>query len=221
MEKLIKVGHLKEYVRITNEQREKTLEISIQALTSLIAPRAIINYIHRGPIDDKHSSRQQRRRLLRATFVKEWINSVQHIFVKGSVHLVDNIITFLPIDVNHVLQPHENSLILALRVGGFDMRRILIDPDSLVDLLKMLAYRQMGYSSFALKNPRCLLFKFNGATTTSLGDIVFHVQADSVTLSVQFSVINDLSTYNDIIWRAWLHKMKVIPLRTIKWWVTS
>ena len=115
------------------------------------------------------------------------------------MHLVDNIITFLPIDVNHVLQPHENSLILALRVGGFDMRRILIDPDSLVDLLKMLAYRQMGYSSFALKNPRCLLFKFNGATTTSLGDIVFHVQADSVTLSVQFSVINDLSPYNDII----------------------
>ncbi|KAL6334630.1 hypothetical protein AAG906_019488 [Vitis piasezkii] len=60
-------------------------------------------------------------------------------------------------------------------------------------------FRQMGYSSFALKNPRCLLSKFNGATTTSLDDIVFHVQADSVTLSVQFSVINDLSPYNDII----------------------
>ena len=77
MEKLIKVRHLKQYICITNGQREMTLEAVIQALVSLTTPRVVINYIHGGPIDDKHNSRWQRQRLLHATFVKEHINFVQ------------------------------------------------------------------------------------------------------------------------------------------------
>lgn len=75
----------------------------------------------------------------------------------------------------------------------------------------MSAYRQMGYSPSTLENPRRLLSGFNGATTTSQGDVVLPVQAGSVTLSMQFSVVDDLSPYNAIMGRAWLYKMKVIP----------
>ena len=53
-----------------------TLEAVIQALVSLTTPRVVINYIHRGPIDDKHNSRWQRQRLLHAAFAKEQINFV-------------------------------------------------------------------------------------------------------------------------------------------------
>lgn len=74
----------------------------------------------------------------------------------------------------------------------------------------MLAYKQMAYSPFALENPRRLLFGFNRATTTSLGDVVLLVQAGPVTMSVQSSVVNDLSPYNTIMERVWLHKMKFI-----------
>ena len=56
----------------------------------------------------------------------------------------------------------------------------------------------MGYSPSALKNPGRLLFGFNEATTTSLGDIVLLVQAGLVTLNVQFSMVDDLSPYNEI-----------------------
>ena len=75
----------------------------------------------------------------------------------------------------------------------------------------MSAYRQMGYSPFTLENPRRLLSRFNGATTTSLGDVVLLVQVDPIILSVWVLVVDDLSPYNDIIGRVWLHKMKVIP----------
>ena len=37
------------------------------------------------------------------------------------------------------------------------------------------------------------------------------VQADPVTLNVQFSVVEDLSPFNAILGRTWLHYMKVIP----------
>ena len=53
--------------------------------------------------------------------------------------------------------------------------------------------------------------KFNGATTTFQGDVVLPVQADPVTLSIQFLVVKDLSPFNAIMGHAWLHRMKVVP----------
>ncbi|KAL6340327.1 hypothetical protein AAG906_040764 [Vitis piasezkii] len=87
-----------------------------------------------------------------------------------------------------VLQQHEDALILILGVDGFDVQIILVDPANLGRLL----------------------FGFNEATITFLGDVVLSIQADLVTLSMQFSMVDDLSSYNAIIGRAWLHKMKVI-----------
>ena len=75
----------------------------------------------------------------------------------------------------------------------------------------MSAYRQMSYSSSILENPGRLLSKFNGATTTSLGNVVLPIQANLVTLIVRFSMVNDFSQYNAIMGHAWIHKMKVIP----------
>ena len=46
---------------------------------------------------------------------------------------------------------------------------------------------------------------------TSLGDVVLLVQAGPITLNVRFSVVEDLSPFNAIMGREWLHSMKVIP----------
>ncbi|RVW24151.1 hypothetical protein CK203_087031 [Vitis vinifera] len=110
-----------------------------------------------------------------------------------------------------VLQLYEDALILTFGVGGFDVRRILVNLGSSVNLLQMSTYKQMDYFSSTLENPGRLLFEFNGATTTSLGNVVLPIQANLVTLNVWFSVVDDLSSYNAIMERAWLHKMKLIP----------
>ena len=75
----------------------------------------------------------------------------------------------------------------------------------------MSAYKQMGYLPSALENPGFFLSRFNGATTTFLGDVVLPVQAGPVTLNIQFSMVDDLSLYNAIMGCAWIHRMKVIP----------
>ena len=118
------------------------------------------------------------------------------------MHPVDYTITFPLIGVNWVLQPHRDALILTLGMGKLEVRRILVDPGNLANLLQMSTYRQMGHSPSALENPRRLLSRFNGLTTTSLGDIVLHVQSDSIITSVQFSMVNDLSPYNAIMGHA-------------------
>lgn len=89
--------------------------------------------------------------------------------------LIDGTVTFPPIDANRVLQPREDAIILTLGVGGFNMRRILVYPGSSTNLFQMLAYKQIGYSPSSLENPRRLLFGFNRAMTTFLGDVVLPI----------------------------------------------
>ena len=48
---------------------------------------------------------------------------------------MDNIITFPLVNVNRVLQPQEDALILTLSADRFDIRRILVDPSSSTNLL--------------------------------------------------------------------------------------
>ena len=91
------------------------------------------------------------------------------------MRLVDDTITFPPINASRVLQPHEYVLVLTLGMSGFDVRRVLIDPGSSANLLQMSAYKQMGYSLSTLENPGRILSRFNGATTTSQGDVVLPV----------------------------------------------
>ena len=68
----------------------------------------------------------------------------------------------------------------------------------------------MGHSLTGLDNPVRVLSGFNGSSTTSLGDIILPVQVGPVTLNMQFSVIQELSPFNVILGRTWLHYMKAI-----------
>ena len=91
------------------------------------------------------------------------------------------------------------------------MRRILVDPGNSADLLQASVISHMGRDLSDLENPGRILSGFNGAATTYLRDIVLPVQVDPVTLNVQFSVVQDLSPFNVILGRTWLHYMKAIP----------
>ena len=211
MERLIRVGHLKQNVRTVGGQRETTQDLVVQTPITSTTPKVVINYIHKGPADEKYNSKQKRQRLLRVAFVRERINSIQHNLPDGSMRPVDDTITFFMINANCVLQPHKDTLILTLGISGFNVRRVLIDPSSSANLLQISAYRQMGFPSFALENPGRIVSRFNWATMTSLGDVVLLVQAGPITLNVRFSVVEDLSPFNAIMGREWLHSMKVIP----------
>ena len=174
------------------------------------APKVVINYIHGGTIDEKYNSKRKKQRLLYAASVQEQVISIQPGLPPGGTHLIDGVITFPPVDHNWVLQPHEDALILTLGTNDFDVRWILVDPGSSVDLLQMSAFKQIGFLPSALENPRWILSGFNKASTTSLGDVVLLVQAGPIVHNVQFSVVEDLSPFNTIMGCTWLHGTKVI-----------
>ncbi|XP_034701087.1 uncharacterized protein LOC117926120 [Vitis riparia] len=211
VEKLIRAGHLKQYLR--SDARARDISRNHNSGTSRIptAPKAVINYIHGGPLDEEYVSKRKRQRLLRAALVRERVNSIQPGMTGGGPQPIDGTIIFPPVDPTRILQPHRDALILSLGIGDFDVRRILVDPGSSSDLLQASVISHMGRDLTGLVNPRRILSGFNGATTTSLGDIILPVQAGPVTLNVQFLVVQDLSPFNVILGRTWLHYIKVIP----------
>ncbi|RVX19105.1 hypothetical protein CK203_008641 [Vitis vinifera] len=159
VERLIKAGHLKQYVR---------LETRVGILLEVTTP---------GP------PRPQ---------------SPLEALTDRNAHPIDGTIIFPSVDPTRILQPHRDAIILSLGIGDFDVRRILVDPGSSADLLQASVIKQMRLELSGLENPGRILSGFNGAATTSLRD-------------VKFSVVEDLSPFNAILGRTWLHYMKVIP----------
>ena len=107
---------------------------------------------------------------------------------------------------------HYNASILTLYVSGFDVHKALLDLGSVADLLQIPAFNQMRLSLGVLNSTGQILSSFNGATTTTLGDVTFPVRVGLVTQQVMFTVVGDLGPDNAIMGQAWLHSMKVVPL---------
>ena len=188
VEMLIKARHLKQYIRLEARVRDAPRNRDSGTSRTPVAPKAIINYIHEGSLDEEYNSKRNRQRLLRAASVRECVNSIRPGITGGSTRPVDGTIVFPPIDPTQILQPHRDTLILSLGMGYFDVRRILVDPSSSTDPLQASVINQMGCELSGLENPGRILSGFNGAATTSLRDIVLPVQASPITLNVQFSV---------------------------------
>lgn len=147
---------------------------------------------------------------MRATSVREHVSSIRPGLVEGSVQPIDGTIVFHAIDPARVLQPHRDALILTLGVGDFDVKRILVDPGSSMDLLQVSVIKQMGFIPSILENLGRILSGFNGSSTTSLGDVILPVQAGPIILNILFSIVEDLSPFNAILGHMWLHGMKAI-----------
>ena len=135
VEKLVRAGHLKQYIRLERRHGDAARSSANTTPTTLVAPKAIINYIHGWSIDEKYNSKWKIQRLLQASFVRERVSSIQPGLTNGGMRPIDGVITFPPVDPNRVLQPHQDVIILTLGINYLDVRRILVDPGSSTDLL--------------------------------------------------------------------------------------
>ncbi|KAL6345143.1 hypothetical protein AAG906_013627 [Vitis piasezkii] len=116
VERLIKVGHLKQYICIAGRPRETAQNLAVQVPSTSATPKVVINYIHGGPVNEKYHSKRKKKKKN-----KECATSGQH--------------NNLPANkCQSGTSPHKDTLILTLRISGFNVRRVLIDPGSLANL---------------------------------------------------------------------------------------
>ena len=136
---------------------------------------------------------------------------VQYSFALSSVRPINGTITFFESPLHQLSTPHDDALVLTLKVGCHLMRRILIDHGSSANLLYLPALLRLVYKPNNLQNLRRILVGFNGMQTTSLNKIVFPVAASLVTALFPFTLIDEHSSFNAILGRTWIHAMKALP----------
>lgn len=61
---------------------------------------------------------------------KKWRWEVECILVPKKGRQEDECIAFTKKDLKDILQPHEDALVLTLQIGGFEVRRVMIDKGS-------------------------------------------------------------------------------------------
>ena len=149
VERLIKEGHLRRYVREVNPGVE-FMPIANRITAYAVAPSKsilAINYILRGPFDDQYQSKSQQKKLLGAATVKTRVNAVHTGGSREETKLIDGPISFSPLNPNRDIMPHYYALVLTLCISDFYVHRVLVDPDNATDLLQLPTFNQMKLSS--------------------------------------------------------------------------
>ncbi|XP_028094509.1 uncharacterized protein LOC114294594 [Camellia sinensis] len=170
------------------------------------APQGIINVIH-GIIEPARVC-ELRGMIKKAEHMRE-VLSVQPTVKRGKTEPKD-VLTFTSKDLERIQMPHNDALVASLRVKGFDIKRILIDQGSSVEIMYYDAFKQMKLEDKDLAPATSSLVGFNSQPEWPIGKIILPVRVGSIVKLVEFWVLKVSSTYNLILGRGWLHAMQAV-----------
>ncbi|XP_026451057.1 uncharacterized protein LOC113351253 [Papaver somniferum] len=116
--------------------------------------------------------------------------------------------TFDAEDIEEDMEDHNDPLVLTLLVAGCNIKKILIDGGSSVNILFYDTFKRMELNDEQLMSSYYTIYGFNGAPTKTLGDIFLQVDSGPMKVDTRFSAVDAPSNYNAIIGLRWVHKLK-------------
>ena len=128
---------------------------------------------------------------------------------------VDNpIIGFSEEDARRLYHPHDDALIINIRVGDYNTHRVLVDNGSSVDILYYLAFQQMRIERERLVPTNAPLVGFSGMRVYLLSAVTLPMTVgdypQQITKDVTFLVINCSSAFNAIVGQPTLNLWKAV-----------
>ncbi|XP_074306463.1 uncharacterized protein LOC141641709 [Silene latifolia] len=125
----------------------------------------------------------------------------------------DNIppITFSDCDLAGVLNIHHDGLIITMQIGTANVRRILVDGGSSVNLIMLDVLKAMKIKEDQITRKSSVLVGFSGETKNTLGEIYLPTYVEGVASYERFRFLDCLSSYNVILGRPWIHNFKAVP----------
>lgn len=119
--------------------------------------------------------------------------------------------SFSPQDLKLIQSPHDDALVISIKIGNCFVRRILIDNGSSIHILCDTTVEKMRMEQDKIKPFEQPLIGFSGLVTYSEGVITLPVIAKLYSLLTEFLVMKVTSPYNAILGRQRIHKMKAVP----------
>ena len=143
VEKLIRVGHLKRYIREPTRGvvAAPTTDRVVVDTENASGSRPAINFILGGTTNSQYQFKKQRRKMLRAASVRAKVNIISTRENTTVAQPVDSPISFPPINPTRVITPHYDALVLTVYINSFDVHRVLVDPGNAADLLHLPAFK--------------------------------------------------------------------------------
>ena len=103
-------------------------------------------------------------------------------------------------DKIETIQPHDDALVVTLRIGGYDVKRVLVNQGNAVKILKPEDLTTYDFS----------LISFEGKAVISKGQIRLPIQIDSEVVKVDFIVVDAYSPYTAIVAKPWYHALGAV-----------
>ena len=127
--------------------------------------------------------------------------------VKRNSHPV---LSFSEEDKVRTIQPHDDALLITLRIGGYDVKRVMINGGSAAEIMYPDLYKGLKLKPEDLLPYSSPLMSFNGKLITPKSMIKLPIQTGPEIVEVNFIVVNTYSPYTTIVGRPWLHTLGAI-----------
>ena len=108
------------------------------------------------------------------------------------------------------IQPHDDTLVITLRIGGYDIKRVMVVQGSAAEIMYPDLYKGLNLKSEDLTPYSSLLVSFKGKVVIPKGQIRLPVQTGSEVVKVDFIVVDAYSPYTAIVVRHWLHTLEAV-----------
>ena len=108
------------------------------------------------------------------------------------------------------IQPYDDTLVVTLRIGGYDVKRVLVDQGSAMKVMYPDLYKGLNLKPEDLSAYDSPLVSFEGKTVTPKGQIRLPIQTSSDVVEVDFIVIYAYSPYTAIVAKSWLHALGAV-----------
>ena len=99
------------------------------------------------------------------------------------------------------IQPHDDALVIILRIGGYNVKRVIVDQGSAVEIMYLDLFKGLNLRAEDLTPYDSPLVSFEGKVIIPKGQIKLPVQTGSEMVEVDFIVVDAYSPYTAIVAR--------------------
>ena len=114
-------------------------------------------------------------------------------------------------DLEGMIQPHDDALMITARINGFLMKIVMVDQGSGADVMYLDLFKGLELKDQDLTKYDTLLVTFDERVVIPQGQISLPVSMEGKEVMVTFIVVNSFSLYTAILGRPWIHAMRAVP----------
>ena len=114
-------------------------------------------------------------------------------------------------DLRDVQTLHDDPLVIKLRIGDLDVKRVLVDQGSCSEIMYLDLFHGLGLKQSDLQPYDTPLVGFSGKSIRLREKIILTIHSGPISLETKFLVVDIPLPYTAIMSWRWLHKLKAVP----------